>query len=118
MLDIRTPLLLIFLSLLTACSGESEPMSQLSGPTTPADAHVAELYNRSCRSCHAQGAGWAPKTGDRQAWAPRLQQGTAVLLEHTIDGFNGMPPMGMCFDCNEEDFTALISFMSGDSHAK
>jgi cytochrome c5 len=113
MLDIRTPLLLICLSLLCACSGDSEPMRQLSGPTTPADARVAELYNRSCRSCHAQGAGWAPKTGDLQAWAPRLQKGTPVLLEHTIDGFKGMPPMGMCFDCNEEDFTKLISFMSG-----
>lgn len=113
MLNIRTPLLLIFLSLLFACSGESESMRLPSGPTTPADASVAELYNRSCRSCHAQGAGWAPRTGDREAWASRLQKGNAVLLEHTINGFKGMPPMGMCFDCNEEDFTKLISFMSG-----
>ncbi len=113
MLYIRTPLLLIFLTLLCACTGDSEPIRQPSEPTNPADARVAELYNRSCRSCHAQGAGRAPRTGDSNAWAPRLQKGPTVLLAHTIDGFNGMPPMGMCFDCNEDDFTALISYMSG-----
>ena len=113
MLYIRTPVLLIFLNLLCACSGDREPIRQPSEPTNAADARVAELYNRSCRSCHAQGAGRAPRTGDRNAWAPRLQKGTSVLLAHTIDGFNGMPPMGMCFDCNEDDFTALISYMSG-----
>ena len=113
MLKMRPTLLLLFLAFLIACSDEGQPARQADEATTAANPRVVELYNRSCRSCHAQGAGWAPRTGDLQAWAPRLQKGAPVLLEHTIDGFKGMPPMGMCFDCNEEDFTKLISFMSG-----
>ena len=32
---------------------------------------------------------------------------------NTINGFNGMPPLGMCMDCGEEEFVALINFMAG-----
>jgi cytochrome c5 len=101
------------LSFLFACADDQQAAVQTAAPTTPADPQVAELYNRSCRSCHAQGAAQAPLTGNRDAWAPRLEQGMDVLLDHTISGYNGMPPMGMCFDCDEEQFTALIRFMSG-----
>lgn len=113
MLKMRPTLLLLFLAFLIACSDEGQPARQADEATTAGNPRVVELYNRSCRSCHAQGAGRAPRTGDRSAWAPRLQKGTSVLLTHTIEGFNGMPPMGMCFDCNEDDFTALIFYMSG-----
>jgi cytochrome c5 len=82
------------------------------GPSSPASQSLAELYNRSCRSCHAQGAATAPRTGDYAAWQPRLEQGIDVLLEHSINGYQGMPPMGMCFDCEEDDFRALIAFMA------
>ncbi len=46
------------------------------------------------------------------AWAPRLAQGGSVLLNHTLSGYKGMPPLGSCMDCSEEDFLALIQFMS------
>jgi cytochrome c5 len=103
---------LLFL-VLAACTDDQQATVQTAGPTTPADPQVAALYNRSCRSCHAQGAAQAPLTGNREAWAPRLEQGMEILLDHTISGYKGMPPMGMCFDCDEEQFTALIRFMSG-----
>ena len=105
-------LLLVLSVLLSACADDKKIEPQTLGPSTPADPALAEIYNRSCRSCHAQGAAQAPLTGDRAAWAPRLEQGLEVLLEHTISGYKGMPPMGMCFDCGEEEFTALITFMS------
>ncbi|MCZ6828797.1 MAG: c-type cytochrome [Gammaproteobacteria bacterium] len=110
---ILRPVVLILLALLSACADDQRAPVPSLGPSTPADPEVAEIYNRSCRSCHAQGAAQAPLTGDRAAWAPRLEQGMEVLLEHTISGYNGMPPLGMCFDCEEEDFAALITFMSG-----
>ncbi|KFF33545.1 cytochrome C [Pseudomonas aeruginosa VRFPA01] len=46
------------------------------------------------------------------AWAPRLAQGMDTLLDHSINGYKGMPPMGMCMQCSEEQFRALIEFMS------
>ncbi len=92
-------------------AGTSAPAIQ-PGPSNPASAELADIYNRSCRSCHAQGAASAPRTGDLAAWADRLDQGMDTLLKHTVEGYQGMPPMGMCFDCSESDFAALITFMS------
>lgn len=79
----------------------------------PADAELAEIYEYSCYSCHANPQTGAPLTGDVDAWAPRLAKGMDVLMESTIEGFEGMPPLGMCMDCNEDQFVALIQFMSG-----
>ena len=119
MKSIRLILLCAVSLVLFGCSsgdgnGETAPAGTPSS-TAPrsADAAIVELYNRSCRSCHATGAARAPRTGDVAAWAPRMEQGMETLLDHTINGFQGMPPRGMCFDCSDEQFRALIRFMSG-----
>jgi cytochrome c5 len=70
------------------------------------------LYNQSCIACHASGAAGAPKKGDSAAWAPRLAQGSDILLKHTKQGINAMPPKGMCMDCTDDEFKALIQYMS------
>lgn len=84
----------------------------------PDDYALAQIYTRSCRGCHANPASGAPLTGDGEAWAPRIAQGSRTLLDHTIRGFNGMPPLGMCPDCDLADFRALIAFMSTDPDAE
>jgi cytochrome c5 len=71
-----------------------------------------ELYNKACIACHASGAAGAPKTGDKAAWTPRLAKGMDTLLTHAKDGFNAMPPKGMCMDCTDAEFKAIIQFMS------
>ncbi len=103
---------------LVACGGSDK--SGAAGPAVqvkPAQVAVApevlEIYNRSCISCHSSGAGGAPRTGDLADWEPRVALGMELLLEHTFAGFKGMPPMGMCMDCNEEQFVALIEYMAG-----
>ena len=100
---------------LAGCSAENGGQSAAkAGFVEPTGApEVVAIYNRSCRSCHAQGQARAPLTGDTLGWEPRLAQGMDVLLDHTINGYQGMPPMGMCFDCDEDDFVALIKYMSG-----
>lgn len=75
------------------------------------EANLAQ-WARSCALCHVRGEGGAPRLGDRQAWQPRLAQGQDLLLSHTIEGFNNMPPLGYCMDCNREDFRRLIRFMA------
>ena len=56
------------------------------------------LYSQACIVCHGAGIAGAPKFGDKTAWAPRLAQGTAILYQHAIAGFQGkagmMPPKG------------------------
>jgi len=69
-------------------------------------------YDKSCKVCHATGAAGAPKTGDTAAWEPRMAKGMDVLLASVNNGLNAMPPKGMCFDCTDADYTALINYMS------
>ncbi len=71
-----------------------------------------EKYNKACAVCHEQGVAGAPKTGDAAAWEPRLAKGMETLLGSVKNGLNAMPPMGMCFDCTDEEYTALITYMS------
>ena len=71
-----------------------------------------DKYNKSCAVCHAQGVAGAPMTGNVEAWAPRLDKGMDALLASVKNGLNAMPPMGMCFDCSDEEYMELIEYMS------
>lgn len=106
----------LMLAALAGCGGGNDA-AKASGVEKIADADPAtmQLYNRSCISCHASGSGGAPRTGDKAAWQPRLQQGMDVLLDHTISGYKGMPPMGMCMDCSPQQFENLINYMAGQA---
>ncbi|HZP13861.1 MAG TPA: c-type cytochrome [Nevskiaceae bacterium] len=79
----------------------------------PSDPNLAKLFHQTCEACHTHAGTGAPQAGDRNAWAPRLAQGMPTLLQHAINGYKGMPPMGSCMDCSEADFEALIKFMAG-----
>ena len=80
---------------------------------SPSDAALADLYNRSCISCHSvEGAG-APLTGHKADWDARLSaRGMEGLLKSTKEGKATMSAMGMCMDCTDEDFTQLIKYMA------
>lgn len=98
-------------------------------PSTPAPAAAAPaaaapavasadtgktLYNSACVACHGAGIAGAPKLADKAAWAPRIQQGNAVLYEHAIKGFQGkagvMPPKGGA-SAPDADVKAAVDFM-------
>ena len=70
------------------------------------------VYNKSCGMCHNGQLPQAPKKGDAAAWEPRLKQGMPTLVKHVTDGFNAMPPRGLCMDCTAEDYEAVIAYMS------
>lgn len=71
-----------------------------------------EKYNKSCVVCHAQGVAGAPATGDAAAWEPRLEKGMNALVASVKNGLNAMPPMGMCFDCSDDEYVELVKFMA------
>lgn len=77
-----------------------------------ADRPAETLYNQSCIACHASGAAGAPKTGDVKAWEARMAKGMETLLKNTKSGINSMPPKGMCLDCTDAEYTALIELMA------
>ena len=101
---------------LSACGGSGErdiaALERASRALVPSDAGLAEIYNRSCRSCHTIAATGAPLTGDTEAWRERIGKGLDVMLESVISGSGGMPPFGMCMECDAVQFEDLILFMA------
>tara|TARA_R110001592_G_scaffold204389_1_gene454463 strand:+ start:268 stop:573 length:306 start_codon:yes stop_codon:yes gene_type:complete len=74
---------------------------------------VLDQYQKSCFACHAFGANGAPKSHAVADWASRIEEkGMDTLVKHADEGFNAMPPKGLCFDCSTDDFKALIEFMA------
>ncbi len=103
--------------LLAACGGgSSAPAQSTAAAATPPPAAapaVMKIYEQTCHNCHSMPASGAPQAGDKNAWAPRVAQGRDTLIDHSINGYKSMPPMGTCTACTEDDFVALIEYMSG-----
>jgi cytochrome c5 len=111
---VRAALALVLL--LAACTEAPPPAPTAaeSQALKPADVRLAGLYEGSCKACHAApGNLVAPQVHNRAQWDPRWKQGEATLLDHTIQGFGAMPPMGQCVACTPDDFAGLIRFMAG-----
>jgi cytochrome c5 len=71
-----------------------------------------DTYNRFCFSCHASGVAGAPRTGDVEAWAPRIAKGRELLLQSVKNGIPpGMPPMGLCTGCSDDEISAATEYM-------
>ena len=98
---------------------EPDPAHILLAETlAPEDATLAAIYDRSCRTCHALDGLGAPLTGHSTGWAPRLEErGMDGLLNSVRTGRGTMPAMGYCADCTEDDFRALIDFMSTEGQS-
>jgi cytochrome c5 len=73
------------------------------------------VYNTACTACHSSGAGGAPIVGDAAAWVDRIAQGNDTLYTHAIKGINGMPAMGLCMDCSEEEIKVAVDYMVAGS---
>jgi cytochrome c5 len=122
---VRAFLVSLLLALLSGCDGggdsapnpetRAEPdRIQALGDVPPSDVEVLRKWAASCALCHVDGNGGAPRIGNADEWAPRLVQGREVLLQHTLEGYNNMPPLGYCMACEREDFLAMIDLMAGE----
>jgi cytochrome c5 len=74
-----------------------------------------QRYQQSCGFCHDSGMAGAPKLGDKAAWAPRLAQGEAVLVEHAIKGYKSMPAKGTCPQCSDKEIKEAADYMISKS---
>lgn len=111
---------LVFAILLAGCasSGNQFPVAA-NGYQPPvysaqaADEDVMAKWSRSCALCHITGEAGAPVVGDTAEWQRRLQQGEDTILNHVVEGFNSMPPLGYCMACEVSDFRAMVAYMAG-----
>jgi cytochrome c5 len=70
-----------------------------------------EIYEAACTTCHAIGLAGAPLFGNKVIWGERANKDLAVLVETVTNGLGGMPPMGMCMDCSQEELTNSVQYM-------
>lgn len=106
---------LMMILVLSACGDKGADTAfneNISAKLQPEDDALAEIYNRSCKNCHTISATSAPLTGDSAAWSQRMDKGMDTLVDNVINGSGGMPPFGLCMDCDPEQFEALIHFMA------
>ena len=70
----------------------------VAGPAVASADTGKKAYDTACFACHGAGIAGAPKFGDKVAWSARIGQGSSVLYDHAIKGFQGkagvMPPKG------------------------
>ena len=92
----------------------SDPSLELASRSlVPENKDIASIYNRSCRNCHTVAATGAPLTGDAVTWSQLInEKGMPVLVDNVVNGFGGMPPFGLCMDCDSTQFEQLITFMA------
>ena len=74
----------------------------------------AELYNKQCMACHATGLLNAPKFGDAEAWAPRIEKGVETLTTHSAEGFNQMPAQAYN-GVTEDQIRAAVEYMIAEA---
>jgi cytochrome c5 len=72
-----------------------------------------QLFTNNCLQCHASEASGAPLIGNTDHWEDVIDQGEDVILKHVVEGIRGMPPLGYCSACTENDFRQLIYLVTG-----
>lgn len=77
-----------------------------------------EIVQATCSACHGSGALGAPMIGKKAQWAPRVQKGAQVLLQHATNGFKAMPPKGGNASLSEQELKNAIGYMVSQSGLK
>ncbi len=73
----------------------------------------ARIFQQACAHCHVRPGIGVPVLGDAGEWAGRREQGFETLVAHTVEGYAGMPPLGTCSFCTEDDLRRLVAFIAG-----
>lgn len=89
----------------------SSTSTSSSGDSQGGEIDGAAIYGQVCTACHDTGAAGAPKKGDADAWAPRLEQGTETLYSHAINGFNAMPAKGGNPSLSDDEVKAAVDHL-------
>lgn len=64
------------------------------------------VWERNCVGCHSM---FAPKAGDKAAWAPFIKQGAEQVTATVVKGKGAMPPKGGA--ASEEEVKAAVEYI-------
>lgn len=100
-----------------------EPIVQATADTGAAEAvNTSEdvgpgnqVFTAVCATCHVSGLLQAPRLGNSDDWAPRLEKGMETLYTHAINGFKNMPARGGRQDLSDDEVKAAVDYMISQS---
>jgi len=70
-----------------------------------------KIYQQACMMCHGGGVAGSPMTGDKAAWAVRIEQGRDKLVSNAINGIGVMPPKGGQSQLSDEEVASAVDYM-------
>lgn len=115
MKDCLDPEKIIVTHVLNAGSSSTDNDEMQTEAATVAEHPGFATYELGCKVCHSTGVANAPVTGDADAWGERLNQGTDVLYDHAINGFNTMPAKGGQMQLTDEAVKQAVDYMLAES---
>jgi len=105
----------VWILILSNCVWSSSHHPQQFLQDMKTDPHATQkIYQHFCANCHAVHPLiplGAPRVGVLKDWQQRQKKGVAVMLEHTLNGYNLMPARGGCFECSDEQIKMIIDYM-------
>lgn len=75
----------------------------------------AAVYDKSCKGCHEKGLMGAPKTGDKDKWAPLIKAGQAAMDESVMKGKGKMKPKAGNEALTADDIKAANAYIISKS---
>ncbi len=77
-----------------------------------------QVYQNVCSACHEAGVAGAPETSNTEAWSTRLaEKGLETLYDHSINGFNAMPPKGGNPALSNEEVQKAVDYILSEAGA-
>jgi cytochrome c5 len=77
------------------------------------DARQIKLLTNNCLQCHANVESTAPLMGIVEDWQAVIAQGEETTMKNVVLGIRGMPPLGYCSACSEQDLRELTRLVAG-----
>lgn len=81
------------------------------GPVDEPPTPGRDVYEMVCAGCHDTGAAESPRLGVREDWIDILEQGKALTLKRTLEGYGGMPARGLCHICSDAHIESALDYM-------
>ena len=104
---------------LASSTAASNATTQVASTATPI-IDVEKIYNGGCVACHGAGVAGAPRVGDRDAWAERIDKGVTTLYANAINGLQGssgvMPAKGGNPALSDDQMKAVVDYMIAQSN--
>lgn len=94
-------LLLLMATLMATAAAYAQP-----------NARQMSLLANNCLQCHTRPETGAPLMGRAADWRQSVASGEEAMLINVVQGKGGMPPLGYCSACSEQDFRVLIRLMA------